>query len=474
MVIVCAGTARGDGLDGERFVPAIGAEGGFVLEPPSVPAHLGWGLGLFMNLADNQVVQRTGGMIDTRPLDTAFSTDLLASLGLFNRLELGVGLPLHLVYDGDTYTTGGTTLAASSGVGDLRFMPKVAIVRAGGVATHYVLSLAVPTTFPTGNEAALRGQGGYSIEPRLLFGVYLGRIGLSFDAGYRWRSEHSPTLPWGDEITLGGGLAFAATNRLTLRAEIYAEKEVNAMVGGADFPFELLGGLDYAIKNWDLYAGATFGVTDGIGDPRVRIVAGVRYRHNVPSNEGFRDSDGDGILDKDDRCPNEAEDKDGFEDADGCPELDNDGDGIPDEEDECPELAGDAAHHGCPAKTFVRIEEGRIYIFGKVQFQTGSHHIDHASDPLLDQIAQALNANPQVKHIRIDGHTDNVGGTGMNQRLSEERAASVKEALEKRGVDGGRLSTRGYGESQPVAPNGSPAGRAKNRRVEFIIAERQR
>ena len=62
----------------------------------------------------------------------------------------------------------------------------------------------------------------------------------------------------------------------------------------------------------------------------------------------------------------------------------------------------------------------------------------------------------------------------MNQRLSEERAASVKEALEKRGVDGDRLSTRGYGESKPIAPNKSAAGRAKNRRVEFIIAERQR
>src|SRR5262249_2830990 len=244
-----------------------------------------------------------------------------------------------------------------------------------------------------------------------------------------------------DEITLGAGIAFGLTNRLTLRGEIYAEKEVNVMAGGADFPFEFLGGLDYLVgKSWDLYAGAALGVTDGIGDPRIRVIAGVRYRHQVSGSEGFRDSDGDGIPDKDDRCPNEAEDMDGFQDADGCPEDDNDGDGIPDEADEGPELAGDRAHNGCPANTSGRIEEGRLYIFGKVQFQTGSHHIDHRSEPLLDQIAQALNANPQVHHIRIDGHTDNVGGMSMNQHLSDERSASVKEALEKRGVDGDRLS----------------------------------
>ena len=189
-LIACAAIAHADGLDGERFNPATSAEGGFVLEQPSVPFHLGWGLGLFLNVADDAVVERGGDMVVTRPLDTAGSADLLGSLGLFNRLELGLHLPVHFIYDGDSVMSGGTTLTASSGVGDLRLVPKVALLRTGDVESHYVLSLALPTSLPTGNEEALRGAGGLSLEPRLLFGAYFGRLGLVFNLGYKWRSEH--------------------------------------------------------------------------------------------------------------------------------------------------------------------------------------------------------------------------------------------------------------------------------------------
>jgi outer membrane protein OmpA-like peptidoglycan-associated protein len=82
-----------------------------------------------------------------------------------------------------------------------------------------------------------------------------------------------------------------------------------------------------------------------------------------------------------------------------------------------------------------------------------------------------MRANPEVKHLRIEGHTDDVGGDDINQRLSEDRAKSVKRALVDRGVEDGRLRTGGYGESNPIAPNRTRAGRAKNRRVEFIIED---
>jgi outer membrane protein OmpA-like peptidoglycan-associated protein len=163
----------------------------------------------------------------------------------------------------------------------------------------------------------------------------------------------------------------------------------------------------------------------------------------------------------------------GFEDEDGCPEEDNDEDGIVDDKDECPDLpeeeGGDG--DGCPEKTYVKIEGGQMEIFGKIRFKTGSAEVDKKSDPLLDQIAAAMKANPQVKKVRVEGHTDDVGGSDLNQRLSEERAASVKSSLESRGVDDDRLDSKGYGESRPTAPNRTAAGRAKNRRVEFIITE---
>jgi OmpA-OmpF porin, OOP family len=465
-----AATARADGLDGERFVPSVGAEGTFVDEHPSVPSHLGWSLGLFLNYADDQIVLRDdAGNVASRPLHTGLTSDVTASIGLFGWSELGIGLPLHLIYDGDLYTAGAARLDASAGIGDLRLVPKFTLLRRGTIQRHVLLGLAVPVSLPTGDAEAARGAGGATVHPELLFAFHTGKLGLGFDAGYRWRSQHPAGLPFGDEITLDPWLSYALIRALTLRVEGFAAKQVGASVTGADFPFEVLAGIDYAVGNWDLYAAASRGITDGIGDPAIRIIAGVRYRHDAPRHEGFEDSDGDGIPDKDDRCRNEPEDEDGFQDEDGCPDPDNDEDGIPDAQDECPELKGDRAHDGCPATTYVKIENGKVFIFGKVQFATGSARIDRRSEPLLDQIAQALIANPGVGTVRVDGHTDNVGDARFNLRLSEERAAAVREALIRRGVDGDRLTTHGFGETRPLAPNKSPAGRAKNRRVEFIL-----
>jgi OmpA-OmpF porin, OOP family len=470
--LAAAPLARADGLDAERFVPAVGDQGTFVVEHPAVPAHLGWTLGLFLDYADDPlVVALDNGTIASRPVSTAFSANLTASLGLFRWVELGIGLPLHLVYEGDTYTAGAARLAASSGLGDIRLVPKIALLRKGDLDNHVLLGVAFPVSLPSGDDEAARGAGGVTVTPELLFALHLDRIGVGFDAGYRWRSHHPADLPWGDEIVLAPWLSFGVTDALSLRAELLAEKEVSAKVtSNSDFPVELLGGLDYAIGDWDLFAGASRGLSHGIGDPDVRIIGGVRYSHHAERRQGFDDRDRDGVMDKDDACPDEEEDQDGFEDDDGCPEPDNDHDGVPDDEDECPELSGDRAHDGCPAKTFVKIDQGKVYIFGKVQFRSGKAQIDPRSEPLLDQIGEALKANPQVEHVRIEGHTDNVGGTRLNQKLSEERADAVKEALVKRGVDGDRLTTRGLGESRPLAPNKTAAGRAKNRRVEFFIA----
>ncbi len=474
--VVCAfGTsriARADGLDAERFVPAVGDNGTFGVEHPAVPAHLGWTLGLFLDFADNPlIVGDANNNPVSRPVHTSLSTNLTFSLGLFQWAELGVALPLHIIYDGDAYTAGGSTLDARAGFGDLRLVPKVALLRRGDLAQHVLLGLAVPVSLPTGNDTAARGAGGVTVTPELLFAVHLGRFGVGVDAGYRWRSHHAAGVPWGDEIVADPWLSFGLTDLLTVRAELPIEKEVATNVTGADFTTEVIGGLDYAVGNWDLLVGASRGLSHGIGDPDLRIIAGVRYRHDEGRHEGFADSDHDGVLDKDDRAPDEPEDQDGFEDDDGKPDPDNDEDGIPDEQDECPELAGDRAHDGCPAHTYVKIEQGRVYIFGKVQFRTGSAEIDKRSEPLLDQIGEALNANPDVKRVVIEGHTDDVGGTALNQRLSQERAEAVKNALVKRGVDGDRLTPRGFGESGPLAPNTSAAGRAKNRRVDFVIPE---
>jgi outer membrane protein OmpA-like peptidoglycan-associated protein len=191
------------------------------------------------------------------------------------------------------------------------------------------------------------------------------------------------------------------------------------------------------------------------------------------------DTDEDGIPDSDDACPFESEDRDGFEDADGCPEPDNDGDGIADVKDICP-LTGEVVNgfedsDGCPDETpknaLVRVDDldRNIVIADKVNFAPGTARIEKRSHELLEAIAQVLESRRDIALVRIEGHTDSIGAADFNRRLSADRANSVKAWLVARGIDAARLETRGAGPDEPIADNRTAAGRAKNRRVEFRI-----
>ncbi|RVU42900.1 hypothetical protein EA187_13765 [Lujinxingia sediminis] len=128
----------------------------------------------------------------------------------------------------------------------------------------------------------------------------------------------------------------------------------------------------------------------------------------------------------------------------------------------------------CVQKTeLVKIDEEtkRIEISEIVYFATGSDEIAERSFELLNQVAQVLENNPQVKAVRIEGHTDNVGRANNNLRLSQQRAASVREYLIGRGIDAERLRAEGFGQERPIADNSTDTGRARNRRVEFHIAD---
>jgi OOP family OmpA-OmpF porin len=222
---------------------------------------------------------------------------------------------------------------------------------------------------------------------------------------------------------------------------------------------------------WSVYGIGGAGITNGLAVPDFRVLAGVRYAFGLPGRGGQRDSDSDGIVDNEDRCPSEPEDRDGFEDTDGCPEPDNDRDGIADDDDECPEDAEEPGgdRDGCPDKARVTVRNGKMVIFGKIQFASGSEAILPKSEQLVDEMARALKEHPEFKRIEIQGHTDNTGDDFYNLKLGQERADSVKRALVKRGVAPARLVAKGYGEGNAIAPNDTPAGRAKNRRVEFVI-----
>ncbi|WP_204355041.1 OmpA family protein [Bradymonas sediminis] len=183
------------------------------------------------------------------------------------------------------------------------------------------------------------------------------------------------------------------------------------------------------------------------------------------------DTDFDGIADINDQCPNEPEDFDGFEDEDGCPEDDNDGDGVPDLIDRCPMVPGPATNNGCPVeRKLVKVEDNQIKLNERVHFKTAKSDILPSSYPLLDEVADVLTENPSI-HVRIEGHTDSRGRDSYNQKLSEDRAASVLRYLLGRGIDASRLVSQGFGETRPIEDNATKTGRAANRRVEIHITK---
>jgi len=108
-----------------------------------------------------------------------------------------------------------------------------------------------------------------------------------------------------------------------------------------------------------------------------------------------------------------------------------------------------------------------------VQFETESAVLLDRSKALLDEVAQQLADHPEVKKVQIEGHTDAVASRRHNQKLSQDRVASVKKYLLDKGVEPQRLSTKAFGETKPVASNKTEEGRAKNRRVEFRILVRK-
>ncbi len=183
------------------------------------------------------------------------------------------------------------------------------------------------------------------------------------------------------------------------------------------------------------------------------------------------DHDLDRVLDELDACPTEPEDRDELMDEDGCPETDADEDGMADEDDACPLEAGEG-EDGCPvAEVLATLTEERIEIHQQIRFETDSAVLTMGSHKVLDQVLGILRERSDL-HVRIAGHTDDVGGDVYNQKLSDERAAAVKVWLVAKEPDlAERLSTEGYGLTQPLDTNRTNDGRARNRRVVFWVED---
>jgi outer membrane protein OmpA-like peptidoglycan-associated protein len=212
---------------------------------------------------------------------------------------------------------------------------------------------------------------------------------------------------------------------------------------------------------------------DGVPDAQDACPDVPGARSDDPAKNGCQpDRDGDGIVDAVDACPDVAGVRSEDPKKNGCPDEDRDKDGILNADDACPDQAGprdqDPKKNGCP-KAFV--QGNIIKIVQPVKFKTASAEIlpGKDSEDVLLGVLNVLNTHPEIKKVRVEGHTDNRGVPAKNKKLSAARAASVVKWLVGHGVDPARLASAGFGQELPVDDNKTEAGRQNNRRVEFHI-----
>ena len=294
----------------------------------------------------------------------------------------------------------------------------------------------------------------------------------------------------------GIGAKVALTHALSLRLD--GRDNLTAKTGGSGqaHSFEAMLGLSAVIERARKQPPAPPADTDHDGvldrDDKCPAEAGV-----APSGCPA-DSDGDSVLDRDDYCPKEAgpapkgcpiidtdPDKDGVPlpcDAcpnepgvkpDGCPIRDTDGDGIFDDKDKCvkePETKnGFEDEDGCPDTIPEKIKKFTGVVEG-IYFDQGKATIRKQSTPKLDGAANVLKEFPSIS-LEISGHTSSEGDAAFNQKLSQDRADAVKQWLVEKGIPSQRIKTRGAGPDEPIANNKTAAGRTKNRRIEFKVLQ---
>jgi len=426
----------GGAVDIQLFRPAIDSKGYFTLNSSQVLRHLDPSFGLVVNWArrplslEKDPVDGTlwhandGSVIPSQyRIDNLVTGNLQAALGLFKHFEVGLGLPIT-IWNGDTgpnpqagNSPTDTGSIDAQGIGDLGLHFKGRILN---TSRHPVgLGAVLSVTFPTGDKEKFLGTGRVGLHPSVVVDkeFFDGRLSLAVNVGARilagstqtWTDDRLPTqcqlqsatgtancgtgttIDSGHLLTYGLGTAvYLVPQRLSFVAEIIGQTGFAGFGDSSKLQSaaEILAGFKlYLARNSYFAVGVGRGLRGGgsnyqYGSPDVRVFGAFIFEPSIGDRDGdgikddvdkcpdepedfddFEDEDGcpdpdndrDGILDKDDKCPNEPENYNKFEDEDGCPDspvMDRDGDGIPDDKDKCPDDPEDKDgfedQDGCP------------------------------------------------------------------------------------------------------------------------------
>lgn len=348
---------------------------------------------------------------------------------------------------------------AHAGLGDLRMAAKIALLRQDerGLSVALIPALSVPT----GGSKAYRGEGGLALLPKVAAGWKHEsglRLGLNLGAVLR-RTERVLDQTAGTELTFGAGGSYRY-RRLDLAASVsgavaaarpFARANENALEARAVVSMRLA-------RHLDVFAGGGVGLLTGWGTPDHRAFLGVR----AP------------FVGKEPPAPAPPVAPEPIVVAPAAPPAPPEPEpAVPLPPPPPPEPVVAPAPHPLapppPPPALARVGRGKIEILGEIRFTTDSDVIVKGSIPVLDGVVSLLREHPEIERLRIEGHTDDRGSLAHNLDLSHRRAAAALRYLVSAGIGADRLESVGFGAARPIVSNVTKAGRAQNRRLEFVI-----
>ncbi len=421
-------------VDVQNFRPAMDSRSFITVERSKALGTFEPSFGLYLDWAFNPLSQSIGDDKDHELIESYGTGRFVFALGFGNIVEIGANIPVVIVR-GDVDGPGQEETFAGDGLGDAGLSLKLRILDRERFPVGIAIVPAVQFGSGEANVFATHGQDTI-ISGDVVFDFELGsRVGLAFNAGARFRDERriegnvsivdedgnvtgqakrNDPYVVGNELTYSAGLGILLVpERLELIFEGYGASPLGVSGAARATPLEALAALRiFLLGNSFLTFGATRGLLDSLGDPDVRVFGGIIFEPAVG------DRDGDGIPDDIDNCPDDPEDKDGWDDADGCPDPDNDGDGILDIVDQCPDVAEDfngfEDDDGCPDGKRDRDHDGILDINDRCpdepedkdnfQDEDGCPDLDNDRDGIPDTADECPNRAED-----IDGFKDEDG-----------------------------------------------------------------
>ncbi|WNG49905.1 OmpA family protein [Archangium minus] len=422
-------------LDVNRFHPAPGSGRLLTVDLADVGRSPGVVSQFVLHYADLPLAYTFGDEVTGKLVRDRITADLSFAFSLLDRVQLSVALPVTLHQAGDLITYPDVVTRepralpgiSAGGLEDLRLGLKGRFwsneqFGLGGVAE---------VVAPTGNSGSFLGSESVTGTARLVGHAKFQQVTVALNLGWRWAATEQTLLNIrsGNGLLYGAGVQVDVARYANVPIAVLGEVYGLAALGAADgvsSPAEAMLAGKAQVRDWSFFLGAGTGLNAGFGEPRVRVMAGLSYSWQYRPKP--------------------------------------------------PPLVPPSVLPVIPSQPTITVGEQdvRLQLWEPVYFAFAKDTIDPVSFPLLDEVARFIRKHPELGPIRIDGHTDDVGSDQYNLELSQRRAKAIREYLGTKGVPAERLSHVGYGKRCPLLSNETEEGRAVNRRVDFILTNRER